>query len=171
MYYLLTGSQSLTVFYYFQIIKKGVNYTEILDLQLQKVIKKNQSNFIDSLKLTNIDVEHGTWTSDAVDQNAYDGAISLILFASQEGIFPQCGRLFLRTIAENLNDRESSSIMAWIYAAYVRADRFPPYTIIQHMVNQTLFHEYCVYLQKWLYQYFQRSSSDEQTNSSLFFCP
>lgn len=143
---------------------------DILDLQLQKVIKENYSNFIDSLKLTSIDVEHSVWDSGAIDCNACAGAILLILFASQEGISSQCRNTFLHTIAENLDDENSCSIMAWIYAAYVHAGRFPPYAIIQHMVDPTLFHEYCVLLRKWLYRYLHRNFSDEQTSPSLFCC-
>lgn len=144
---------------------------EFLDLQLQKVIKENYSDFIDSLMLTNIDAEHGIWTSSDVEHNACVGAISLTLFASQKGISSQCRNTFLHTIAENLDDANSFSIMAWIYTAYVRAGQFPPYAIIQHIVNPTLYHEYCGFLRKWLYRYLHRNFSGEQTGPSLFFCP
>ena len=143
---------------------------KILDLQLQKVLKENQRDFIDSLKLTSIDVEQGIWALDTLDRNACTGAISLILFASQEGISSQCRNSFLHTIAENLDDENSFSIIAWIYAAYVRAGQFPPYAIIQHMVDPTLFREYCVLLRKWLHRYIHGDFSDEQTSPSLFFC-
>lgn len=144
---------------------------KILDLQFQKVLKENRRDFIDSLKLTSIDVEQGIWALDALDHNAYVGAIALILFASQESIPSQCGNRFLRTIAENLNGEENFSIMAWIYAAYIRAGQFPPYAIIQHVVDPTLFREYCVFLRKWLHRYIHGDFSGKQTSPSLFSCP
>ena len=144
---------------------------DILDLQLQKVLKENRKDFIGSLKLTGIDVEQGVWASDTLDHNAHVGAISLVLFVSQENIPSQCGNRFLHTIAENLDDEHSFSVMAWIYAAYVRANQFPPYAIIQHMVDPALFREYCVFLQRWLQRYLRGDLSDEQTSPSLFFCP
>ena len=63
--------------------------------------------------------------------------------------------IFLKAIAENLDEEERASTMAWIYASYEWAGHFPPYAIIQHMIDPTLFHEYCVSLRKCLYMYLQ----------------
>lgn len=127
----------------------------LLKLRLQKVLRENHADFIDSLRLSGIDVKRGGWSVDAVEQNAQAGALSLIQFASQESISDRCRDIFLRTIAENLDEEERTSVMAWIYAAYEWAGRFPPYAIIQHMVDPALFCEYCVSLQKYLHMYLQ----------------
>ncbi len=70
-------------------------------------------------------------------------------------ISDRCRDTFLRTIAGNLDGEERTFVMAWIYAAYEWAGRFPPYAIIQYMVDPALFCEYCVSLQKYLYVYLQ----------------
>jgi len=127
----------------------------LLKLRLQKVLRENHADFIDSLRLSGIDVKRGGWSVDAVEQNAQAGALSLIQFASQESISDRCRDIFLRTIAENLDEEERTSVMAWIYAAYEWAGRFPPYAIIQHMVDPALFCKYCVSLQKYLHMYLQ----------------
>ena len=119
------------------------------------LFRSNHADFIDSLRLSGIDVKRGGWSVDAVEQNAQAGALSLIQFASQESISDRCRDIFLRTIAENLDEEERTSVMAWIYAAYEWAGRFPPYAIIQHMVDPALFCEYCVSLQKYLHMYLQ----------------
>ena len=51
-------------------------------------------------------------------------------------------------IAENLDEAGSPHTLALIYAAYEWDRCFPPYAIIQHMAEPTLFREYCVALQK-----------------------
>ena len=127
----------------------------LMEVKLQKVLQKNQADFIDSLRLSGIDVEDGGWNADAVDQNAQAGALSLIQFVSQKGIPDSYQNTFLQTIAENLDEKEHTLVMAWIYIAYEWAGRFPPYVIIQHMVDPTLFREYCVSLQKYLRMYLQ----------------
>ncbi len=127
----------------------------LMERRLQKLLQENHADFIDSLRLGGIDVKCGSWNADAVDKNAQVGAVSLIQFASQDEISDQCRNTFLQTIAENLNEEECTSVMAWIYAAYEWAGQFPPYAIIQHMIDQTLFCEYCVSLQKYLRMYLQ----------------
>ena len=127
----------------------------LVELRLQQILQENHTDFIDSLRLSGIDVKRGGWCADAVDQNAQAGALSLIQFASQKGISNQCRNTFLQAIAENLDKEKRASVMAWIYAAYVWAGRFPPYAIIQHMIDPALFREYCVSLQKYLHLYLQ----------------
>ena len=111
----------------------------MMELRLKKILQENHADFIDSLRLSGIDVKRGGWSADAVDKNAQAGALSLIQFASQEIISDRCRDIFLWTIAENLDKEERTSVMAWIYAAYEWAGRFPPYAIIQHMVDPALF--------------------------------
>ena len=125
----------------------------LMELRLQQVLQENRADFIDSLRLSGIDVEHNGWNADAIDKNAQAGARSLIQFVSQENISDRCRDTFLRTIAGNLDGEECTFVMAWIYAAYVWVGRFPPYAIIQHMVDPALFCEYCVSLQKYLHLY------------------
>ena len=125
----------------------------LMELRLQQVLQENRADFIDSLRLNGIDVNRGGWSVDAVDQNAQAGTLSLIQFVSQESISDRNRDTFLRTIAGNLEEEERTSVMAWIYATYEWAGRFPPYAIIQHMVDPALFCEYCVSLQKYLYMY------------------
>ena len=127
----------------------------LLKLKLQKVLRENHADFIDSLRLNGIDVKRSGWSADAVEQNAQAGALSLIQFASQESISDRCRDIFLWTIAENLDKEERTSVMAWIYTAYEWTGRFPPYAIIQHMVDPTLFYEFCVSLQKYLHMHLQ----------------
>ena len=127
----------------------------LMELRLQKVLQENYVDFTDSLRLSGIDVKRGGWSADTVGQNAQAGALSLIQFASQESISDRCRDIFLRTIEGNLDGEERTSIMAWIYAAYEWAGRFPPYAIIQHMVDPALFCKYCVSLQKYLHMYLQ----------------
>lgn len=127
----------------------------LMELRLQKILQENRADFIDSLQLSGIDVKRGGWSADAVDKNAQAGALSLIQFVSQENISDRCRDTFLRTIAENLDEEKRSSVMAWIYAAYEWTGRFPPYAIIQHMVDPALFCDYCVSLQKNLHMYLQ----------------
>ena len=127
----------------------------LLKLRLQKVLRENHADFIDLLRLNGIDVKRSGWSADAVEQNAQAGALSLIQFASQESISDRCRDIFLWTIAENLDKEERTSVMAWIYTAYEWTGRFPPYAIIQHMVDPALFCEYCVSLQKYLHMYLQ----------------
>lgn len=134
---------------------KGDDFINLMELKLQKILQVNNADFIDSLRLSGIDVKHGRWDVDAVDQNAQAGALSLIQFASQEGISDSCQSMFLQTIAENLDGEECASVMAWIYAGYEWAGHFPPYVIIQHMIDPVLFREYCVSLQKYLHMYLQ----------------
>ena len=127
----------------------------LMELRLQQILHENHADFIDSLRLSGIDVEHNGWNADAIDKNAQAGARSLIQFVSQENISDRCRNACLRTIAGNLDGEERTFVMAWIYAAYEWAGRFPPYAIIQHMVDPALFCEYCVSLQKYLYMYLQ----------------
>ena len=127
----------------------------LMELGLRKILKENRADFVNSLLLSGIDVAHGGWNVDAVDQNAQAGALSLIQFASQEGISDSCRNIFLQTVAENLDGEKCACIMDWIYAGYELAGRFPPYAIIQHMIDPTLFHEYCVSLRKYLHMYLQ----------------
>ena len=134
---------------------KGDDSMNLMELRLQKVLQENYVDFTDSLRLSGIDVKRGGWSADTVGQNAQAGALSLIQFASQENISDRCRDTFLRTIAGNLDGEERTSIMAWIYAAYEWAGQFPPYAIIQHMVDPTLFYEFCVSLQKYLHMYLQ----------------
>ncbi len=127
----------------------------LMELRLQQVLQENRADFIDSLRLSGIDVKRGGWSADAVDQNAQAGALSLIQFVPQENISDRCRDAFLRTIAGNLDGEERTFVMAWIYAAYEWAGRFPLYAIIQHMIDSTLFGEYYVFLQKYLRMYLQ----------------
>ena len=134
---------------------KGDDFMNLMELRLQKILQENHDDFIDSLQLNGIDVEHSGWGVDAVDQNAQAGALSLIQFTTQDGISNQYRNRFLRTIAENLGGEKRASVMAWIYAAYECAGWFPPYAIIQHMIDPILFREYCASLQKYLHMYLQ----------------
>lgn len=127
---------------------------ELWNTKLQKVLQENRVDFIDSLRLCDIDVEQGIWTSDAVNKNAQAGALSLIHFALREEISDQHQKAFLRMIAENLSE-EGAFTMSLIYTAYEWDGHFPPYAIIQHMVNPKLFCEYCTALQKHLHLYLQ----------------
>ncbi|MDE7243514.1 MAG: hypothetical protein K2O18_05995 [Oscillospiraceae bacterium] len=45
--------------------------------------------------------------------------------------------------------------MALIYATYEWDGCFPPYAILQHMVDPILLREYCAALQKYLHLHFQ----------------
>ena len=119
----------------------------------QKALQENYSDFVDSLRLSGIDVERGVWTSDAVEANARAGAQSLIHYVSRKGVPARYQQTFLRIIAENLDEAGSTHTMALIYAAYGWDMCFPPYAIIQHMVEPTLFREYCAALQKNLRSY------------------
>ena len=130
---------------------EGGDLINLMKVKLQKILQKNRADFIDSLRLSGIDVEDGGWNTDAVDQNAQAGALSLIQFVSQEGIPDSYRNTFLQTIAENLDEEKRTSVMAWIYAGCEWAGHFPPYAIIQHMIDPALFHEYCVSLQKYLH--------------------
>ena len=134
---------------------RGNVLMNLMELRLQQVLQENRADFIDSLRLSGIDVQRGGWNTDAVDQNAQAGALSLIQFVSQENISDRCRDTFLRTIAGNLDGEERTFVMAWIYAAYEWAGRFPPYAIIQHMIDPTIFSKYCISLQKYLYMYLQ----------------
>ncbi len=125
----------------------------LMESKIQKILQENRAEFIDSLRLSGIDVNRGGWSADAVDQNAQAGALSLIQFVSQENISDRCRDTFLRTIAGNLDGEERTFVMAWIYAAYEWAGRFPPYAIIQHMIDPMIFSEYYISLQKYLYMY------------------
>lgn len=127
----------------------------LIEWRLKKILQENHMDFIDSLQLSGIDVEHGTWSADAVEKNAQVGALSLVQFASQDDIPDQRRNKFLRTIAENLSEQECVSVMSWIYAGFELAGRFPPYAIIQHMIDPALFSEYCVSLKKYLYMHLQ----------------
>ena len=127
----------------------------LMELRLRKILKENHADFINSLLLSGIDVAHGSWSVEAVDQNAQAGALSLIQFVSQEGISDSCRNIFLQTVAKNLDGEERASVMAWIYAGYELAGHFPPYAIIQHMIAPALFREYCASLQKYLHMYLQ----------------
>lgn len=127
----------------------------LIELRLQKILQENRKNFIDSLQLSGIDAEHGIWTVDAVDKNAQAGALSLIQFASQKGISDRYRNKFLRTVAENLDEAECYSVLAWLHTGYIWTRHFPPYTIIQHMINPVLLREYCAALQKYLHLYLQ----------------
>ena len=127
----------------------------LMELRLQKILQENRADFLDSLQLSGIDVAHGSWNLDSVDQNAQVGALSLIQLVSQSGASDSCRNRFLQTIARNLDEENCASVMAWIYAGYEWVGLFPPYAIIQHMIDPMLFHEYCVSLQKYLYMYLQ----------------
>lgn len=126
---------------------------DLMDLRLQKVLRENYTDFIDSLRLCGIDVEHGVWTSDTIEANARVGAHSLIRYVSREGVPARYRQNFLRVIAENLDEEGSTSTMALIYTAYEWDKCFPSYAIIQHMVDPALFREYCAALQKNLRSY------------------
>lgn len=142
-------------FLYHKVLTKGDDFMNLMELRLQKILQENHDNFINSLQLNGIDVKHSGWSADAVEQNAQAGALSLIQFATQDGISNQCRNRFLQTIAENLDEEERVSVMAWIYSAYEWAGWFPPYAIIQHMIDPILFREYCASLQKYLHIYLQ----------------
>lgn len=126
--------------------------------KLQAVLQENYAGFVTSLKLSGIDIDKGTWDANSVDQNARAGTKSLICYG--ESIPPKYQRSFLQVLAAGLDDEESFSTMAWIYFAYEWAGRFPPYAIIQHMVDPELFHQYCACLRKWLHIYLQGDSGD-----------
>lgn len=125
----------------------------LMELKLQKVLRENHADFIDSLRLSGIDVEHGVWTVDAIEANARMGAHSLIRYVSREGVPARYWQNFLCMIAENLDEDRSTSVMVLIYAAYEWDGCFPPYAIIQHMVDPELFREYCAALQRNLRSY------------------
>ena len=72
----------------------------LMESRIQKILQENRADFIDSLRLSGIDVKRGGWSADAVEQNAQAGALSLIQFASQESISDRCRDIFLWTIAE-----------------------------------------------------------------------
>ena len=127
----------------------------LMELRLQKVLRENHADFVDSLSLSGIDLERGAWTSDAVEANARAGAQSLIRYVSREGVPARYQQAFLRMVAENLDEDESTPTMALIYAAYEWDRCFPPYAIIQHMIDPILFREYCASLQKYLHMYLQ----------------
>lgn len=128
---------------------------DLMNLKLQKTLQEKRSDFIDSLRLSGIDVKRGNWSTDTVNKNAQVGALSLIQFASQDGIPEQCRNTFLQTVAKNLNEEECASVMAWIYVGFVWTGHFPPYAIVQHMVDPALFRDCCVSLQKYLNLYLQ----------------
>lgn len=125
----------------------------LMELRLQKVLRENHTDFVDSLRLSGIDLESGAWTLDAVEANARAGARSLIHFVSRKGVPARYQQAFLRIIAGNLDEAGSTHTMALIYAAYGWDRCFPPYAIIQHMVEPALFREYCAALQKNLRSY------------------
>lgn len=125
----------------------------LMELRLQKVLRENHADFVDSLSLSGIDLKRGAWTSDAVETNARAGAQSLIRYVSREGVPARYQQAFLRMVAENLDEDESTPTMALIYAAYEWDRCFPPYAIVQHMVDPVLFREYCAALQKNLRSY------------------
>lgn len=127
----------------------------LFEERLQKVLEENHDDFVESLQLSGIDVVHGIWTSETIEANAQAGALSLIHFASQDGIPNQCRNTFLQTVAENLDEEGRTLVMAWIYIIYAQTGRFPPYAIIQHMIAPTLFVEYCAFIQKYLLMYLQ----------------
>lgn len=118
----------------------------LMELRLQKVLCENHADFVDSLCLSGIDLERGVWTLDTVEANARTGARSLIHYVSRKGVTVRYQQAFLRVIAENLDEAGSTHTMALIYAAYGWNRCFPPYAIIQHMVEPTLFREYCAAL-------------------------
>ena len=74
----------------------------LMELRLQQVLQENRADFIDSLRLSGIDVEHNGWNADAIDKNAQAGALSLIQFVSQENISDWC-----RDITPELEHRKS----------------------------------------------------------------
>ncbi len=82
----------------------------LIELRLQKILQENYAGFIDSLRLNGIDVEHGGWSAEAVEQNAQTGALSLVQFASQDGISNRCRNTFLQAVAENLDEENRISI-------------------------------------------------------------
>lgn len=126
---------------------------DLMEMKLHKVLRENRADFIDSLRLSGIDVEHGVWTSDTIEANARAGARSLIRYVSREDVPARYRQNFLRMVAENLDEDRSTSTMALIYTAYEWDKCFPPYAIIQHMVDPALFREYCAALQKNLRSY------------------
>jgi len=132
----------------------------ILEMRLQKILEENSAGFKDSLQLSGIDVERGNWSVDAVNKTAQAGAMALVQLVSLGSVSDQCRNTFLQMIAENLDAEGCTLTMAWIYAAYELAGRFPPYAIIQHMVDPVLFHQYCACLRKWLRVYLQGDSGD-----------
>jgi len=125
----------------------------LMELRLRKVLRENHTDFVDSLRLSGIDLERGAWTSDAVEVNARAGARSLIHYVLRERVPARYQRTFLRMIADNLDEDKSTSTMALIYTAYEWDKCFPPYAIIQHLVEPTLFREYCAALQNNLRSY------------------
>lgn len=126
---------------------------DLMELKLHKVLRENRADFIDSLRLSGIDVERGVWTSDTIEANADVGVHSLACYVSREDVPVRYRQNFLRVIAENLDENRSISAMALIYTAYEWDGYFPPYAIIQHMVDPALFHEYCAALQRNLRSY------------------
>lgn len=125
----------------------------LMELRLQKVLRENHADFVDSLSLSGIDLKRGAWTSDAVEANARAGVRSLIHYASRKRVPARYQQAFLQIIAENLDEVGSTHTMALIYAAYEWDRCFPPYAIVQHMIEPTLFREYCAALQKNLRSY------------------
>ena len=55
----------------------------LMELRLQQVLQENRADFIDSLRLSGIDVKRGGWSADTVGQNAQAGALSLIQLSEQ----------------------------------------------------------------------------------------
>lgn len=135
---------------------------DLMELKLQKALRENHVDFIDSLCLNGIDVERGVWTSDIIEANARAGARSLICYVSREDVPARYRQNFLRMVAENLDEGRSTSTMALIYAAYEWDRCFPPYALIQHMVDPTLLREYCVALQRNLRSYLSGYSARTQ---------
>ncbi|MEY8387298.1 hypothetical protein AALC17_08360 [Oscillospiraceae bacterium 38-13] len=127
----------------------------LMEVRLQKVLRENHTGFVDSLRLSGIDLERGAWTPDAVEANACAGARSLIHYVLRKGVPARYQWTFPQMIAENLDEDRSPPMMALIYTAYEWGKCFQPYAIIQHMVNPKLFREYCAVLQKYLYLYLQ----------------
>ncbi|WP_297870796.1 hypothetical protein [uncultured Oscillibacter sp.] len=125
----------------------------LMELRVQKVLRENHADFVDSLSLSGIDLERGAWTSDAAEANARAGARSLIHYVSRKRVSARYQQAFLQIIAENLDEVGNTPTMALIYAAYEWDRCFPPYAIIQHMVDPVLFREYCTALQRNLRAY------------------
>ena len=42
----------------------------LMESRIQKILQENRADFIDSLRLSGIDVKRGGWSADAVEQNA-----------------------------------------------------------------------------------------------------
>ena len=125
----------------------------LFEERLQKVLEENHNDFVESLQLSGIDVVHGSWTSESIEVNAQAGVRSLIHYVSQANVPGQYRQTFLRMLVDKLDKDGSVFAMALIYAAYAWDGCFPPYAIIQHMIDSTLFGEYCISLQKYLLMY------------------